>query len=107
MTTVVAVTRNSLQSRLKWAREAADLSASALSELAGLTRSHVSLIEKGGRRRETVDARTLSALADVLGISMDWLFAGKGDRPAREAICQAVEECRRRSGTPTAVSRTG
>lgn len=103
--------RDSLQARLKWAREVAGLSARALSELAGLHPSHVGLVERGGPRRDTVDARTLLAIADVLGVSMDWLFAGKGTRPSPDAISHAVQKRRRRSGTlravTTAVSRTG
>jgi transcriptional regulator with XRE-family HTH domain len=77
-----------LKVRLKRAREMAGLSARALSSLAGLTPSHVSLIEAG---QPGIESKTAMKLAGVLGVSLDWLLTGKGEPPTAEAVKSAVE----------------
>ncbi len=54
--------------------------------------THVSLIEKGDGKG--VQARTVSALAGVLGVSLDWLFLGSGDEPTEESVRAAVQRAR-------------
>lgn len=68
---------STLPLRLAWARKRADLSAFELSITAGLTGSHTGLIERGTVARPQAD--TLSALAGVLGVTLDWLQSGVGD----------------------------
>ncbi len=63
--------------RLRSARMAKGLSARRLSLLAGLTPSHVATIE--ARTGSSPEARTLAAIAKVLGVSVDWLVTGAGD----------------------------
>jgi transcriptional regulator with XRE-family HTH domain len=48
-----------------------------------------SLIESG--ERPTPSPATLSMLAQVLGISLDWLIDGKGPVPSVDGIRAAVE----------------
>lgn len=67
------------------------LSTSALARLAGLVRTHVYLIESRKRTNFTID--TIAQLADVLGVSIDWLYAGKGLPPDRETVLAAVRKC--------------
>jgi transcriptional regulator with XRE-family HTH domain len=64
------------------------LSTSALARLAGLVRTHVYLIESRKRTNFTID--TIAHLAEVLGVSIDWLYNGTGDTPSPEVILNAV-----------------
>ncbi len=79
--------------RLADLRSAAGLSQRELGRLAGLlSESHVEAIESG--RSSNPEARTLHALARVLGTTIDWLFAEIGERPPGEAVVAAVESAR-------------
>lgn len=71
---------DTIAARLKAAREAAHLTERGLSKAAGLSPTHVGLIESGAR--STPSAETLGALADALGVSLDWLARGRGEAPA-------------------------
>lgn len=83
-----------LPTRLREARaHVADLSARDLAELAGLSPSHITLIESG--RRPRVHASTAAALCEVLGLSLDWLVSGKGPTPIPRRVRAAVETARR------------
>jgi transcriptional regulator with XRE-family HTH domain len=75
--------------RIKWARQRVpSLSAREVARLAQLQPSHVSLIESGAVANVRVD--TLTALARVLGCSLDWLVNGIGDAPDDDAVRAAV-----------------
>jgi transcriptional regulator with XRE-family HTH domain len=66
------------------------LSAIGLSRLAGLpSGAHVGLIESAARPNPTIE--TLSKIAGVLGVSIDWLATGEGAPPTAEQIRAAVE----------------
>lgn len=73
--------------RLAEARAMAGLSARELSTRAGLARSIVSLFEAG---KKGANAETVAKLADVLGVSMDWLYRGVGIQPSMRRIKTAV-----------------
>lgn len=73
--------KDSLPDRVRWAREKRGLNAVELSELAGLSRGHVSLIESG--RREHPSAETITKLSNALKVSLAWLMCG-GKRPTIE-----------------------
>jgi len=81
-----------LADRLKRTRKIAGFSARMLDELAGLTPGHTSSIEAG--RRQIPSTSTASALARVLGVSLDWLIAGVGEPPTKESVRSAVERAR-------------
>jgi transcriptional regulator with XRE-family HTH domain len=66
------------------------LSTSALAHLAGLVRTHVYLIESRKRTNFTID--TVERLATVLGVSLDWLYAGRGTPPDPESVLVAVRK---------------
>lgn len=57
-------------------RTDADLSQSKFAEKLNLSRSTVSLIEKGERK---LTPRTLSSIVERFGVNYDWLTTGNGD----------------------------
>lgn len=94
------MSRETLATRLRWARETADLSARALCALAGLTKSHVGQLEEG--RYPSVEVTTLEKLATVFDVSLDWLYAGRGRRPTKAEILAAVRRAQQRRATRSA-----
>jgi transcriptional regulator with XRE-family HTH domain len=68
-----------LGDRIRKAREDYGMSAAKLAERVGITRQHLYMIESG----RTLDpgALTVTAIAEVLGVSTDALLRGK--RPRR------------------------
>lgn len=78
MANVVASRRETIGDRIRRARAVSGVSATALSLQAGLSRGHVSLLES---RRGRVDAQTAWTLAELLGVSPQWLITGKGEAP--------------------------
>lgn len=86
--------KSPLGRRLKKARDTAGLSSRALSELAGASVNMVSLIERGTTKEPR--SKVLTALAEVLGLSLDWLVRGIGPEPTAEQIRAAVEAARGR-----------
>lgn len=79
--------------RLRALRSEAGLSARELSALAGLAASHVSHIETG----KGCSSETLAEICRVLGVTMDWLYLGRGTAPELEAVRVAVARARRAS----------
>lgn len=57
--------------------------AAALARWDGLSKSFISLLEAG---RTQPSVRTLAAVAEALGASMDWLWTGRPARRSRPAI---------------------
>ena len=72
-----------LGGRIRSARKALGLSASALDAAASLTRGHVWQIENG--RKPKIELDTATKLAGALGVSLDWLVRGVGDGPSKAA----------------------
>jgi transcriptional regulator with XRE-family HTH domain len=66
---------NDLGSRLRQARELAGLTQTAAAKALGMRRPSVSEIESG-RRRVTTDE--LYQVAELYGVSADWLATGEG-----------------------------
>jgi hypothetical protein len=88
----------SVQERLKYALDLADVSAREIDRLAGLTPGHSSLIVSGDKTDP--HGRTLGALAIVLGVSLDWLLLNRGTDPQIGEIQAAVRRARKdRKGT--------
>jgi transcriptional regulator with XRE-family HTH domain len=79
---------NTLADRLSWARSVSGLNLSGLSLHAGLSKSHVGMIERGERAEPT--RKTIQALASALGVSKAWLEDGEGDPPTEAQIKKAV-----------------
>ncbi len=108
MSTVVLMqTHTSIAERVRWLRASAGLSMRSLSDLAGLDPSHVRLIESG--ERDDPRSKTLSQLANVTGVTLDWLIDGKGDTPDPDAVRAAVGRARGASdaAAPTLDEPTG
>jgi transcriptional regulator with XRE-family HTH domain len=82
-----------LKHRVRWARKTAGVGQTELSELAGLTRTHIGTFESD-RTRGSLDGTTILALADVLGVSMEWLVAGRGETPSAEHLIASVLRAR-------------
>ncbi len=95
---------SSFPDRLKLLRGIAEISASELARLANMQRTHVSLIERS--EAAGVQARTLAELSRVLGVTLDWLYLGKGEAPSgavvRAAVAKAIREKRKSSSTSAA-----
>ena len=84
------MTNTSLADRVRWARGVAGVTQERLAKLCGISGPHVSLIESGGRT--DLKLRVLVALAQGLGVSMEWLATGAGDPPTEEQIRQAIAQ---------------
>jgi transcriptional regulator with XRE-family HTH domain len=84
----------SLGERLRELRDIAGVSARDASALAGLSPSHVGLLE-ADRHRAT--AETASRLARIFGASIDWLVDGAGKPPTPRAVRGAVAAARERA----------
>ncbi len=82
------MSNTSLAERVKWARGVAGVTQERLAKLCGISGPHVSLIESGDRC--DLKLRVLVALAQGLGVSMEWLATGVGDEPTEEQIREAV-----------------
>lgn len=80
---------DTLPGRLAFARRMGGITANRLSELAGLGRSHVALIERGAKAR--IRAGTVVSLTRVLGVSIDWLAVGVGVCPKRSQVRAAID----------------
>src|SRR5438552_2230577 len=72
---IIMAKANELGNRLREAREMAGLTQTAAAEALGMRRPSVSEIESG-RRRVTTDE--LYKIADLYGVSADWLATGEG-----------------------------
>jgi len=75
---------STLAERLKWAREAAGLTARKLDRLANLTAGHTTAIEAG--RRADPSMSTVTALADALRVPLEWLASGDGTAPSMKRL---------------------
>jgi transcriptional regulator with XRE-family HTH domain len=66
--------------RLAYARKLRKLTQRGLAKEAGLTGSHVGLIETG--RSGSPESATVEKLARALGVPFEWLATGEGDSPS-------------------------
>lgn len=82
--------------RLAFARRLAGITPNRLSVLAGLSRAHVSLLERGDRA-EHVNLATASKISDALGIDLNWLANGSGDVPTSASIAEALISAEKRA----------
>lgn len=86
---------NLVSARLGKLCEAAGVSHESVSLSAGLAGGHVGHIVHGRIKRPTADV--LAKIAEVLGVTLDWLVCGKGDEPNAQAVClRVIERARRR-----------
>lgn len=84
--------RETIGMRIRWAREQIKISGRELARVSGLGENTVGKIESGGSRDPS--ASSLIALADALGVSIDWLADGRGPTPTKEQLRVAVERAR-------------
>lgn len=66
-----------------------------LDRLTGLREGHVAMLEKRSNTR--VEARTISLIAEVFGVSMEWLYRGRGRAPSPQTIAMPLARARRAS----------
>lgn len=88
--------------RLSSARALSRLSGRRLAQLANVSASYVLGLERGRWPHAGADA--IGRIADVLGLSLDWLTYGRGDAPTPESIARAVAVAEYRHA---GVNRTG
>lgn len=81
-----------------------ELSARELAALAELPPPTVSNIERSDDARpgDRIAAKTIVALARVLGTTAEWLMTGEGDAPTAADVTAAIEAARASRSTPTA-----
>lgn len=79
---------DTLGRRIAFARGLANLSAARLGKLANLSSAIVAMIEKGDRKDPV--GSTVASIAQVLGVSTDWLLTGVGDPPTKEQVEAAL-----------------
>ena len=78
-------------------RRLAGLSGRKLSALAGLkANGHAASIERLSPDR--ISMETVAKIADVFGVSVDWLYRGRGKLPSDRRILAAVAEAQARMG---------
>ena len=70
--------------RLREVREGAGVSASALSEAADVARDAVRKVEVGDIENPGIEF--LVAVAELLGVSLDWLAYGRGSPPGPQEL---------------------
>jgi transcriptional regulator with XRE-family HTH domain len=80
---------NTIGERIAHARRMSGLSAAALGERAGLSKAIVAMLEGG--QRENPHVNTVSAIARILGVRVEWLISGTGDTPDPAAVKAATE----------------
>ena len=85
---------NSFSARLSRLRRVAGLSQRELDRLAGITEGHSNALERDPRHGVT--AAIVTRLAAVFGVTIDWLYCGKGPTPSDSDIMRAVQRTRRR-----------
>lgn len=88
--------RETLGGRIERLRGLTELSARELDGLAGLRFGHTRLIETG--HVKDVNSATLSSIAEVFGITLDWLYSGTGPAPDETALARCVAAAKRRAG---------
>lgn len=82
--------------RLRVVREMTHLSARQLAALAKTSPGHVSNVESG-RLSDNVRSGTAAKLAEVLGVSLDWLVSGIGPEPIGIEVRAAVARAEMRA----------
>ena len=80
--------------RLTHLREMGGLSRFELHVLAKISRGFPGHIETG--RVQDVGVAVLGRIADVFGVSIDWLARGDGKAPTARSVADAVKSARRR-----------
>lgn len=84
-----SVSRQSIASRLRMAREMAGLTQGQVANISGWHRPTVSEIEAGRRR---VSAEELSELAELYGVTVSWIVEEEGSTPASARAQLAARE---------------
>ena len=82
--------REAVAGRIRQIRQAAGLTGREMAALARLSGGHPSLLETC---RRTPTAETLSQIAQVFGVTVDWLLHG-GPMPSARKLGAAVERAR-------------
>jgi transcriptional regulator with XRE-family HTH domain len=87
---------STISSRVRQLRELASppITARELDRLTGLREGHAAMLEKRVAS-ERVEARTLHRIAEVFGVSMEWLFTGGGRAPVASDVAMPVARARR------------
>ena len=94
MLAILSARPSKLPKQLKDLRKKSGISCREVARLAGLTEGHVSQIERNNPR---IEADTLASLARVFGVSLDFLYSGKGAAPTDRSLFAALAAATRRA----------
>lgn len=92
-----------LGDRLREARQEKGMGQRSLARASGVSQGHISHAESG--KRVELGPTVLSALADALGVSVDWLLTGEGPRE-RASPERTVDPAEDTSVSPFDAART-
>ena len=86
-----------------------DLSCREVARLAGVAQGSVSLIERADQNVESreLTTKTLSRIARVFGVTLDWLYLGRGKRPSNKGVRAAVTRAKSRADEAAAALTKG
>lgn len=73
--------------RLRWLRERIGVPCDKIDELLGMTRGQDEHYEKG---RRSPSADTVVKLAEIFGVTTDWILRGEGKEPKTLRVNEAV-----------------
>lgn len=93
-------TPSALAKRLERLRGFAGISARKLSMLAGMSHSALGQLLRGDH--DGLKAESAAALADVLGVTLEYLLRGEGREPGENAVRAAVADAEARKATEAA-----
>lgn len=82
----------SIGTRLRSARQLAEISTKELDRLAGVKAGGTWAVENS--KTGNAETKTLDRMAGALGVSLDWLVRGDGDEPTAESVKAAVKVAR-------------
>lgn len=82
---------STIDERMRWLRRCANLSQRAVDRAAGVRRGIAWAIENGG---DSHSVSMMQPVANLFGVSLDWLLSGMGDRPSPRAVAISVADRR-------------
>lgn len=89
---------STIATRVRYLRKLAQMKLRELDRLAGFREGHVYQLESRESGSKRLEARTVHRIAEVFGVSMQWLYLGEGRAPSRDTVALPVARARRAIG---------
>jgi len=96
--------RAGIAARLTYCASETGAALREIDTLAGTTPGHAHAVARGSIPDPRVS--TISAFADIFGVSLDWLARGEGTTPSPESLCAAFARARETRVTRVATAST-